>query len=212
VVQPKATSSPYGGTLETEKALLRTLLLDPLGDQASQSVLFQKPWFGAGADLDAENGTCTFGDEDAKYFAKMKEWGWEPSLFGGNFFTFELFRRRIGSFRIGNRPFKDFFPSDLPPPPEKLEATMFDCVSANMIGRRLVTTITGHFGLAPASIVPGDRIYVLLGSSMPLILRPDLKTGFHEVVVECYLDGFMKGEAVDGLDNGQYELQEITLH
>jgi len=212
MVFPKERPSPYGGTHETGKALLRTLLLDPLGDQANKSIIFQIPWFGPTADSDAENGTCTFGAEDVKYFTNMREQGWDTTLLGGNFFVFELFRRRNGRFPVGNRPFKDFFPSDIPPAPGKLEATIFDSVSANMMGRRLVTTISGHCGLAPAAVIPGDRVYILFGSSMPVILRLDLETGFYEVVAECYLEGFMKGEAIDGPDAGKYELQEITLH
>lgn len=44
---------------------------------------------------------------------------------------------------------------------------------------------------------------------MPVVLRPVGKR--YEVVGECYVDGFMKGEAMESLDAGKYQLESITL-
>ena len=51
----------------------------------------------------------------------------------------------------------------------------------------------------------------LLGSSFPVILRPGKIDGQFEVWGECFVDGYMKGEAIEKLDRGDYKLQEIIL-
>lgn len=63
--------------------------------------------------------------------------------------------------------------------------------------------------MAPATIELTDKIYIIVGCSMPVVLRPVGK--LHVVVGECYVDGFMKGEAMVSLDGGKYQLESITL-
>ena len=67
-------------------------------------------------------------------------------------------------------------------------------------------TSQGHTGMGPRTLQQGDRIFVVKGSDMPLILRPldriatngsnsVQQSGYHFVGV-CYLYGIMHGEAV----------------
>ncbi|PVH70009.1 hypothetical protein DL98DRAFT_598169 [Cadophora sp. DSE1049] len=213
VVQPEVHDiCPYSDAGGLTEALVRALLLDPLGVTSSKCPIFQIPWGGAEADSDAQTGECTFGDESFAYFAKLRENGWNTAKFGGSFISFEFLRRRLGLFQIAGRPFKDYFPPTISRgPPADIDCTSIKDIVSNSIGRRLITTKTGHVGMAPATVVSGDSVYVLLGCAFPVILRPGKNTGQYEVVGECYVDGFMKGEAINGLDDGEYTLQPMTL-
>ena len=57
----------------------------------------------------------------------------------------------------------------------------------------LFTTERGYFGTAPDFINPGDRVAVIAGLCMPMILRP-VETGY-ELVTHGYVHGVMYGEA-----------------
>ena len=61
--------------------------------------------------------------------------------------------------------------------------------------RRLYRTSRGHFGLGPPSIVPGDQVWMICDSLVPLVLRPaPSNEGRYELMGETYLHGFMHGE------------------
>ena len=57
---------------------------------------------------------------------------------------------------------------------------------------------------------PNDLIFVLMGCSVPLVLRPR-GDGLYQLIGECYIPGFMKGEAMKELEKGLYELETVTL-
>ena len=64
---------------------------------------------------------------------------------------------------------------------------------------RLTVTDEGHVGVTAAHARKGDMVCVLLGCSIPVVLRPVGKKGRYEFVGECYLHGFMYGRAVGKL-------------
>jgi hypothetical protein len=76
--------------------------------------------------------------------------------------------------------------------------------------RRLVTTGRGYVGMALETIERSDAIAVLLGCSMPVVLRKVEGGSGHvrwQVVGECYIHGIMDGEAMEwGM-----EAQDIVL-
>ena len=65
-----------------------------------------------------------------------------------------------------------------------------------LMNRRLFITSSGHLGLGPASMMSGDTVAILFGGNVPYILRPLENKQWH-FVGECYLDGYMDGEALD---------------
>jgi hypothetical protein len=80
------------------------------------------------------------------------------------------------------------------------------------IGGRLFLTENGFVGLAPKSIQSGDLVVVMLGASVPFVLR---KTDFaaggssataYSYVGEAYCDGIMKGEIL-----GKFRATEIFI-
>ncbi|KAK0510554.1 hypothetical protein JMJ35_006986 [Cladonia borealis] len=70
-------------------------------------------------------------------------------------------------------------------------------IRSTIRGRFLFTTVDGYIGLAPIATKPGDEVCILLGCQTPLVLRP-CGDGYHKVVGDCYIDGFMEGAACLG--------------
>ena len=70
-------------------------------------------------------------------------------------------------------------------------------IAAASRGRSFFTTVNGYIGLSPTATKPGDEVCILLGCQSPLVLRPS-GDGYHKVVGECYIDGFMDGAACLG--------------
>ncbi|KAF2265198.1 hypothetical protein CC78DRAFT_208662 [Lojkania enalia] len=211
MIQSRVRHSPYGDEKETANALLRTMLFDPMDENDQKSAIFSVPWFGEEADENAAAGHLTFEERSVTFLRQLIDNGWDGRLFLGPMGLFEELRRRLGSFQIGGKAFKDYFPSEIGPCKTRPSDNDLHVAIGNFQRRRLVTTQTGHFGLAPSIVKPGDEIFVLLGCSCPVILRKCPVHRGYEVVGECYVEGFMKGECMDEIDEGKTQLQNITL-
>ncbi|KAI1734354.1 heterokaryon incompatibility protein-domain-containing protein [Xylaria scruposa] len=64
--------------------------------------------------------------------------------------------------------------------------------------KRLITTDRGYLGTAPYETQSGDIVTILLGSPVPIILRP-LSSGMCSVVGAAYISGIMDGESIGQL-------------
>lgn len=78
-------------------------------------------------------------------------------------------------------------------------------------GRRLIIAEENRIGAAPDQTQKGDAIYILIGCSVPVILRKTNIADELEFVGECYLYGFMDGEAFALRDEGKISLEELKL-
>lgn len=56
-------------------------------------------------------------------------------------------------------------------------------------------TGSGHIGVAHKSVEVGDEIVFFCGGRVPLLLRQTQGKDTYEYVAECYVHGFMDGEA-----------------
>ncbi|XXH02351.1 40S ribosomal protein S30 [Hypoxylon texense] len=65
-----------------------------------------------------------------------------------------------------------------------------------MFERRLFTTLRGFLGVGPSTVASRDRIVILKGCRVPVVMRQ--KGQYWELIGECYVDGIMYGEALDG--------------
>ncbi|KAK4465004.1 heterokaryon incompatibility protein-domain-containing protein [Cladorrhinum samala] len=76
-----------------------------------------------------------------------------------------------------------------------------DAMVAACAGRLLFTTSTGKRGVGPASMCPGDQVCIIYGTPTPFIIRKcgaGPERGLNYMLVgECYIDGFMRGEALN---------------
>jgi hypothetical protein len=94
---------------------------------------------------------------------------------------------------------------------EDLVAQRYVITLQRLMNRRLFITASGHLGLGPASMMSGDIVAVLFGGNVPYVLRPLENEQWH-FVGECYLDGYMRGEAMDneGKDRQSHEWFELV--
>jgi hypothetical protein len=76
-------------------------------------------------------------------------------------------------------------------------------------GRTMFWTKKGSMGLCFPNSQPGDEIWVLHGGKVPFVLRPCTSKGegnttgnrgYHNLIGEVYLHGYMDGEAMRGSD------------
>jgi hypothetical protein len=85
------------------------------------------------------------------------------------------------------------------------------CICSQSRKKAFYVTQKKYFGTAPdrisVSIEKDDRIAILAGLNVPVVLRPR-PDGTYAFVSHCYLHGFMRGEAFDG---DTEELQDIVL-
>ena len=84
---------------------------------------------------------------------------------------------------------------------------------SHAINRRFFNTVDGYWGMGPSAMETGDVCAVLLGADVPFVLRPKGAEGEYQLVGECYMYGFMDGQAVMASRAGESKFQEqhITL-
>jgi hypothetical protein len=75
--------------------------------------------------------------------------------------------------------------------------------------RRFVLIGDGIMGLVPEATLQGDLVYLPLGCSHPVVLRPGELS--YQLIGEAYVNGFMDGEAMNGLATEMYILQAVTV-
>ncbi|ESZ91929.1 hypothetical protein SBOR_7674 [Sclerotinia borealis F-4128] len=91
---------------------------------------------------------------------------------------------------------------------ERLALLISACLTMNR--RRLIVSNTGIIGLGPLDSSKDDLICILPGCRFPVILR---RTDDHHTLLgEAYIDGFMYGEGMRGVENGLYDLETFKIH
>ena len=75
--------------------------------------------------------------------------------------------------------------------------------------QRIFETQDGLVGCVASCARPGDRIAILFGCDMPVVLRP--RAGEYEVVGGCFVDGFMNGEVAEEVRDGNLVPETIIL-
>ncbi|KAF4626362.1 hypothetical protein G7Y89_g11798 [Cudoniella acicularis] len=77
-------------------------------------------------------------------------------------------------------------------------------ITAYMMHRRFFVSSSGIAGLAPMRAAESDKICVIFGCSVPVILRPI--DGYHILIGTAYVDGYMTGEALDCSQTQEFEI------
>ncbi|KAI8676202.1 HET domain-containing protein [Fusarium sp. Ph1] len=70
-------------------------------------------------------------------------------------------------------------------------------------------TRDNYMGVASSAEV-GDKVVVLAGCNVPVLLRP--KGNHYEHISACYVVGFMDGEAKEMVDRGEAKLETFEIH
>jgi hypothetical protein len=97
----------------------------------------------------------------------------------------------------------------LQPPSEPHLRTEWGSLLFATVGRSCVWSDRGFLCLAPSETQPGDWICVLLGGHVIYVLRS--VEGSLYFVGECYVHGFMDGQAMDFLKNETCKLQKFVI-
>jgi hypothetical protein len=85
--------------------------------------------------------------------------------------------------------------------------SMFSCFDVKIQS----TTNDEHvmYGLGPSDLARGDKVCVLQGCSVPVILRP--VDDHHILIGEAKVPGIMNGEAVKGIEEGEEEPEDFFI-
>ncbi|THV47046.1 hypothetical protein BGAL_0339g00060 [Botrytis galanthina] len=79
------------------------------------------------------------------------------------------------------------------------------------MARRLMTTNQGLIGMVPCRARKSDQVWILLGCSIPLILRKWEDNEGYQVIGECYLHGYMSGEIQEEVRSGIRMVEDVCL-
>jgi len=212
ILQPQAFQSAYGDDESTRRSLQRVLVgnrfgwmgQDPLTDEHALSI-FNLPW-----------------NADAA-IAEFQRRGWnEFAIQGQRYVHWQNWRHAHRNLRLGNLCFDDYFSDEIPSGEEVLFGLWHSYRRWRSVvsGRRFVTTRAGRFGWvidnptsgtdAPAQQIQRDDLFcIVFGCKHPLVIRPS--EGTYQVLGEGYLQGFMDGEALDALAQGELHVQDLTF-
>lgn len=101
--------------------------------------------------------------------------------------------------------------------PKRTYRQMELAFSAAVTARRFATTKKGYMGLTPRGAMLGDEIAVILGASVPFLVRRvvlphehnEARNDRYQLLGECYLHGIMSGEVMASMPES--EMREIEL-
>jgi hypothetical protein len=198
VVQTDGSANPYGSFEDIQNAIWKTLVAsrnidgEPLLED--YSFLLATPAL-ADAQIAADDPLS--------------------ELINSNIFTWCVkFLRNNSKLRVCGRPLHEYFSA-------VAESSAIDPVLLRdglmqrdhiTVRRRFITTAKGYTGMSLENIRKGDGIYILLGCTVPVVLRPSQKEpGHFEFLGECYIQGIMEGEAFEGAERTEGLIQDIVL-
>jgi hypothetical protein len=81
-----------------------------------------------------------------------------------------------------------------------------------MMGRCFCRTESGLIGMGSGAMISGDVVVVPLGCSTPILLRPEGTRGEYRFVGDVYIQGFMRGRAIDEWNTEEREVRKYVLH
>ncbi|KAE9363268.1 AAA-domain-containing protein [Stipitochalara longipes BDJ] len=204
----ESTSLLLNTIWDSRLALARVLLGDPNYEFANGPSPFDVPWI----DLDYLGG---FDEFRTGYMINKTvhtdEIKWQVFAYQSAFkdiFHVDLIPNE--TFKFHGVPLKDYFDSrEILLGKTEVYANLGIEILNSLTARRLCTTRNGLLGLAPLFAKPGDRIAILFGCNIPLILRP--RGDNYEYIGSCFVEGLMKGEAVIGIEHNREDVREINI-
>lgn len=91
----------------------------------------------------------------------------------------------------------------------KMKNVTFQQVHVLSAQRQLFVTKDGYIGTAPMGAQKGDRICVLLGCNVPVIIRS--KGDNFLIIGDTYIYGMMNGEVMQDVQNGKHRLEDLRF-
>ena len=128
---------------------------------------------------------------------------------------FEKWYQNNRSFKIAGRTFRDWVREaavtyKAPRLFEPTDVISFEQTLAYISWeRRLTSTVDGLLGMVPAATKIGDKVCVLHGCNVPVILRQAGQS--FEFIGECYIHGIMYGEILPEVTTKKYYVQDLII-
>jgi len=110
------------------------------------------------------------------------------------------------------KPYQVAYASDIERANEQPKQQASMLINAVIItrGRTVILSRNRFLGLAPTTTRVGDRIFILYGLAIPMILRPR-EDGAYTVIGVAYIHGIMHGEALSGIVNRTFHDERLAL-
>ncbi|MCJ1404110.1 hypothetical protein MMC11_007335 [Xylographa trunciseda] len=77
--------------------------------------------------------------------------------------------------------------------------------------RKFFITKKHSMAIGPQAMQSGDLVCVLFGGQTPFVLRPRPESDYHVFIGECYIHGWMHGEAIEEWQQGKLHKECFTL-
>lgn len=211
VIQPRKFRSAYGSVSSTHLAFHRTLIGDRRGHSGAQRSLCRR-----NLDLLGLPGSA------AAATAEFQRRGWtEFAIQGQRYLHWENWREVHQSFWLGEELGRmgDMFTDEILKEAELGPIWEVYVRFRNVAtGRRFVTTEGGRFGWVPDNasgrqmdqVRGGDFLVVVLGCTVPLVVRK-YRDGMYQLLGDSYVQGFMDGEALQMVDDGNMKVERLTF-
>ena len=74
-----------------------------------------------------------------------------------------------------------------------------------------MVTVEGHFGMSSRFAQRNDRICIVYGCSIPVILRPNADSNTYTFLGKSYVHGVTEGGAMKWLEEGKCTLEIFTI-
>ena len=186
IVPTNGTADPYGTFEGVRDAIWKSLVANR-----------RLPSEPLNADYGSLLATPALAETDLPKHSPLKD------LQGSNVFLWcvESLKNNAG-FQIAGRCMEEYFWNEADPAQIDAVHLRDALMQKDRVGvrRRLVTTERGYVGMALEDVEESDAIAVLLGCSMPMVLRKVEGALGHvrwRVIGECYVHGIMDGEAME---------------
>jgi hypothetical protein len=184
ICQPSQTSSVYQDAIDLKTALLRVLMYDPTYELQQRVTLFDVPRFGSD-------------EPEASLLEEMDLRGWTEFFRNPQTVVFQRHRLKVGDLNLLGVEFEDLVPHEISHCQDSSQA---ERDMNKYSSRSIITTNSSCVGATSIRVQHGYLIYVILGSSWPVALRP--KGRYFEITGLCYVDGLMRGEGMEMLGRG----------
>jgi hypothetical protein len=89
------------------------------------------------------------------------------------------------------------------------ENLSFSLLVALLVGLLSFAMIRG-LDFAPRGTRVGDEIWIFVGAATPFIIRR-IDGGAYKFIGNGYVHGIMKGELMEDLEKGRYELRQVAI-
>lgn len=197
--------------------LIETLLLGHPDRSGHKTSFLAAPWVENRRENDISDDFNLAPDEE-----KPRELFWKAVKSECYFGAFDKFRKANSTFKVQGYELKYFFPKWIPRIDARLEmseaylngAWSYDSIDLGdiaidvrlaavfLVGRALANTTNAHLALIPIKARKGD-VVAIVDCPFPIVLRPQGQG--YKCIGECYLHGFMDGEAFAGEEQPKVE-------